>query len=82
MMLYISLRQYEYIAAVADALSLTAAAAAQRGYLVSVIEDCCADKPEAHVHTLERYPFIFDAVTADDIVDRHDHWVGQIARLP
>ena len=61
---------------------LTAAAAAQRGYLVSVIEDCCADKPEAHVHTLERYPFVFDPVTTDVIADRHERWTGQIARLP
>ena len=61
---------------------LTAAAAAQRGYLVSVVEDCCADKPEAHVHTLERYPFVFDPVTTDGIASRHEHWIGQVARLP
>jgi nicotinamidase-related amidase len=61
---------------------LTAAAAAQRGYLVSVVEDCCADKPEAHVHTLERYPFVFEPVTTDDIATQHEHWIGQLARLP
>jgi nicotinamidase-related amidase len=61
---------------------LTAAAAAQRGYLVSVVEDCCADKPEAHVHTLERYPFVFDPVMTGDIVTCHERWVGQLARLP
>ena len=61
---------------------LTAAAAAQRGYLVSVVEDCCADKPEAHVHTLERYPFVFDPVTTDGIASRHEHWIGQVARVP
>lgn len=61
---------------------LTAAAAAQRGYLVSIVEDCCADKPEAHVHTLERYPFVFDPVSTGDIAAQHEHWIGQIARLP
>lgn len=60
---------------------LTAAAAAQRGYLVSVVEDCCADKPEAHVHTLERYPFIFDVTTVDDIVASRDRWLSQLAKL-
>jgi nicotinamidase-related amidase len=61
---------------------LTAAAAAQRGYLVSVVEDSCADTPEAHIHTLERYPFVFDPVTSDSIVDHYDKWSGQLTQLP
>lgn len=61
---------------------LTAASAAQRGYLVSVVEDCCADRPEAHAHTLDRYPFIFDSVTTDAIASRQAQWAGQLARLP
>lgn len=60
---------------------LTAAAASQRGYLVSVLEDCCADKPEAHVHTLERYPFIFEVTTVDEIVRGRDGWLSQINAL-
>ena len=60
---------------------LTAAAASQRGYLVSVVEDCCADKPEAHVHTLERYPFVFEVTTLDDIVASRDGWQSQLDRL-
>ena len=60
---------------------MTAAAAAQRGYLVSLIEDCCADTPEAHVHTLERYPFVFDYVTVDDLVDHHARWMGRLDAL-
>jgi nicotinamidase-related amidase len=60
---------------------LTAAAAAQRGYLVSLVEDCCADEPGAHTNTLERYPFVFERVKAGGIVDRHQDWLEQLARL-
>jgi nicotinamidase-related amidase len=60
---------------------LTAAAAAQRGYLVSIVEDCCADKPEAHVETLERYPFIFDVTSIDDVVASHDDWMEKLAKI-
>jgi len=61
---------------------LTAAAAAQRGYLVGLVEDCCADKPEAHLHTLDRYPFVFDPVTRGGIVGQYDNWTRQLAALP
>ena len=57
---------------------LTAASAAQRGYLVSVIEDCCADKPEAHEHTLERYPFVFDVTTSATFEENRSRWLEQI----
>lgn len=60
---------------------LTAAAAAQRGFLVSVVEDCCADQLEAHVHTLERYPFIFDVTSVDDIVASRERWLAQLGLL-
>lgn len=60
---------------------LTAAAASQRGYLVSVVEDCCADKPEAHVHTLEGYPFVFEVTTLDDIVASRDNWQSQLDQI-
>ena len=60
---------------------LTAAAAAQRGYLVSVVEDCRADKPEAHGHTLERYPFVFYVTAVDDIVTSRDDWLKKLAAL-
>jgi nicotinamidase-related amidase len=53
---------------------LTSAAAAQRGYLVAVVEDCCADQPEAHRHTLSRYPFVFDRVNATEIVSSLEQW--------
>ena len=60
---------------------LTAATAAQRGYLVGLVEDCCADSPEAHEHTLQRYPFIFDRVTADQLTSCHDMWLEDIRKL-
>jgi len=60
---------------------LTAATAAQKGYLVAVVEDCCADKPEAHWHTLDRYPFIFDRTTPGQIVSSREQWLANLARI-
>lgn len=60
---------------------LTAATAAQRGYLVGVVEDCCADTPQAHKHTLQRYPFIFDRTSVDQIVDSHGQWQDELGTL-
>jgi nicotinamidase-related amidase len=62
-------------------LLLTAANAAQRGYLVAMVEDCCADKPEAHRHTLERYPFIFCRTKVDQISSSRERWMADLARL-
>ena len=60
---------------------LTAATAAQRGYLVGIVEDCCADSPEAHNHTLQRYPFIFDRTSVDQLTAAHGKWLVDLARL-
>jgi nicotinamidase-related amidase len=38
---------------------LTTASAAQKGYLVNMVADCCGDEPLAHTHALERYQRIF-----------------------
>jgi len=57
---------------------LTAAAAAQRGYLVGVVEDCCADQPAAHGHTLDRYPFVFDRTTIDGLAGRRAQWLADL----
>jgi len=59
---------------------LTAAAAAQRGYLVAVIEDCCADLPAAHAHTLGRYPFVFSRASSGDFAERYGEWRQQLDR--
>jgi nicotinamidase-related amidase len=60
---------------------LTAATAAQRGYLVGIVEDCCADSPQAHQHTLQRYPFIFDRTSVDQIVATYDQWQDDLGKL-
>jgi nicotinamidase-related amidase len=60
---------------------LTAASAAQRGYLVTVIDDCSADMPSAHAHTLGRYPFIFSRTTSDQLVASRDEWQGMLDGL-
>lgn len=60
---------------------LTAATAAQQGYLVGIVEDCCADSPEAHEQTLQGYPFIFDRVSVARITACHDTWLADIKKL-
>jgi nicotinamidase-related amidase len=60
---------------------LTAAAAAQRGYLVALVEDCCADMPSAHAHTVERYPFVFSRTTCKRITADRADWRAELAAL-
>lgn len=60
---------------------LTAAAAAQKGYLVAVVEDCCGDVPESHRHTLDRYPFIFSTTSADKIAQSRESWIAELNNL-
>lgn len=59
---------------------LTAATAAQRGYLVSLVEDCCADEPQAHAHTMQRYPFVFGKTSVAQIVAYRDRWLAELRR--
>ena len=60
---------------------LTAASAAQQGYLVGMVEDCCADEPDAHTQTLDRYPFIFSRTTVDSISRDLEKWAADIDKL-
>jgi nicotinamidase-related amidase len=60
---------------------LTAASAAQKGYLVAVVEDCCADQPSAHEHTLERYPFIFTRTTVGQVAADREQWQADLKSL-
>ena len=60
---------------------LTSASAAQKGYLVSVVEDCCADQPEAHRHTLERYSFIFSRTTVEQLATDRERWQADLESL-
>jgi len=59
----------------------TTATAAQLGFLTAVVEDCCADLPEKHHHTLRGYPFIFECVTVDRITDNHARWTAMLDQL-
>lgn len=59
---------------------LTSATAAQRGYLVSLVEDCCADDPQAHAHTMQHYPFIFDRTAVAQIPADRDRWLAELRR--
>ena len=60
---------------------LTAASAAQCGYLIGIVEDCCADKTAAHDHTLQQYPFIIDRTSVDQITASQEKWLDDLARL-
>jgi nicotinamidase-related amidase len=60
----------------------TAASAAQRGFLTAVVEDCCADRPEAHAQTLERYEgLVFRRTTVDRLPDSYAPWWEALRRL-
>lgn len=60
---------------------LTTASAAQLGFLVAVVEDCCADEPFIHEQTLERYQFIFDRTTSDAIYKDQTEWLAALKKL-
>lgn len=60
---------------------LTAASAAQRGFLVSLVEDCCADSAEAHGHTLEAYPFVFGRTGLARILADLPAWRADIEKI-
>ena len=60
---------------------LTAASAAQQGYLVALVEDCCADEPATHEQTLGRYPFIFGRVKVDQISANRETWTADLEKI-
>ena len=60
---------------------LTTASAAQLGFLTAVVEDCCADEPFIHEHTLEKYQFIFDRTTTDAIRTDYSKWLAALEEL-
>ena len=59
----------------------TATAAAQSGFLVALVEDCCADEATAHKYTLDRYGFIFDRTTIALIPENYPEWVAELKQL-
>jgi len=60
---------------------LTTASAMQKGFLVALVEDCCADEPNAHNHTLERYTFIFERTPVGLISSHHAEWMAALEQL-
>ena len=60
---------------------LTTASATQKGFLAAVIEDCCADQPQAHDQTLDTYQFMFQRTTLDLIPERHPEWLAALKQL-
>ena len=60
----------------------TTASAAQRGFLTAVVEDCCADRPEAHQQTLDRYHgLIFRLTTVDALPQDYSAWRNALHQL-
>jgi nicotinamidase-related amidase len=60
---------------------LTTASAMQKGFLVAVVEDCCADEPNAHKHTLDHYRFIFERTAVGMITSQHAEWMAALKQL-
>jgi nicotinamidase-related amidase len=59
----------------------TAATATQRGYLATVVTDCCSDRAEAHQATLAAYPFVFGTVSSDEVGARRREWESDLERM-
>ncbi|HYJ67626.1 MAG TPA: isochorismatase family cysteine hydrolase [Nocardioidaceae bacterium] len=61
---------------------LTAATATQRGYLVALVEDCCADRQRFHDYVLRAYhPFMFGITRSDRISHDRPQWDEQLEQL-
>ncbi len=60
---------------------LTTTSAAQSGFLTAIVEDCSADFPAVHQHTLDNYPFVFDRITVKAISDQYAGWKAALAKL-
>jgi nicotinamidase-related amidase len=59
----------------------TTASAMQNGFLVAVVEDCCADELNAHKQTLDRYTFIFERTKVGLIAKHHAEWIAALQKL-
>jgi nicotinamidase-related amidase len=60
---------------------LTTASAMQKGFLAALVEDCCADEPNAHNHTLDHYTFIFERAPVGLISSHHAEWMAALEQL-
>lgn len=57
---------------------LTTTTAAQSGFLTAIVEDCSADFPAVHQHTLDHYPFVFDRTTVKAIPEQYVEWTAAL----
>ncbi len=60
---------------------LTTASAMQKGFLVALVENCCADEPNAHKHTLDHYTFIFERTPIGLIRSQYAEWMAELEQL-
>lgn len=60
---------------------LTTTTAAQSGFLTVMVEDCAADIPATHHHTLDNYRFVFERTTVSAIPNQYEEWSAALARL-
>lgn len=77
-------KRYVLVAGLVTAVCvlLTGMSASQRGYLVAIVEDACADQVDGmHDAVLARYTNMMERVTVEQIVSRHSAWQGDLARL-
>ncbi|MFB2834857.1 cysteine hydrolase family protein [Floridanema evergladense] len=59
----------------------TSASAAQLGFLVTIVADCCADYPEAHQMVLKRYRgFLLEFINYREIGEYYQKMIAQIER--
>lgn len=60
---------------------LSAASAAQQGFLVAIVDDASADVCTHHDATFAHYSFLFDRVSVADVSASYPTWADQLARL-
>lgn len=60
----------------------TCFSAFQKGYLVTLLEDCCAGKVDSHKFITRDYNgFIFETISFKNIADNYPFWMERLNRL-
>jgi len=60
---------------------LTTASAAQNNFLTAIIDDCCADKTDKHLTTLNNFDFIFYRTNVNNIQNDYSKWSASIKSI-